>query len=376
MKITRIVPFQLDWAEPGRPGADTAGGRGAFVRIETEDGLFGLGEASPMEGGFVPLTIIARRMAPFLVGKDFFDHEVLQERLFHKLVKLGPEYAVTSALAALDIAFWDLKGKALGQPVYRLLGGAWRTTMPCYASIGGNGARSVDEVLRVVEGRVAKEGVKAVKIRWDGDRTVIDADISGDIAKARAVRKMLGDDFTLGFDANNGYSVGGAMRVGRALEELGYAWFEEPVQHYHVAAMGEVAQRLSITVSAGEQTYTLQGVKDLINAGVRMVQPDPVKMGGISGMRQCVALAHAHGVELVPHQTQPSIGNAANLHVLATVMHATKPAELADGWSRTADTFVNAPQPDGGCLVVPDGPGLGLAIDDTMLARRRLDIGG
>ena len=374
MKITRIVPFQLDWAEPGRPGADTAGGRGAFVRVETEDGLFGLGEASPMEGGFVPLSIIARRMAPFLVGKDSLDHEVLQEQLFHKLVKLGPEYAVTSALAALDIAFWDLKGKALGQPVYRLLGGAWRTTMPCYASIGGNGARSVDEVLRVVEGRVAKEGVKAVKIRWDGDRTVIDADISGDIAKARAVRSMLGDDFTLGFDANNGYSVGGAMRVGRALEELGYAWFEEPVQHYHVAAMGEVAQRLSITVSAGEQTYTLQGVKDLINAGVRMVQPDPVKMGGITGLRQCAALAHAHGVELVPHQTQPSIGHLANMHIMATVMHLAKPVELNSGWERASLVFRNPSEPTNGHVSLPSAPGLGAEFDAAEMQRRTIPV--
>jgi len=374
MKITRIVPFQLDWAEPGRPGADTAGGRGAFVRVETEDGLFGLGEASPMEGGFVPLTIIARRMAPFLVGKDFLDHEVLQEQLFHKLVKLGPEYAVTSALAALDIAFWDLKGKALGQPVYRLLGGAWRTSMPCYASIGGNGARSVDEVLRVVEGRVAKEGVKAVKIRWDGDRTVIDADIAGDIAKARAVRRMLGDDFTLGFDANNGYSVGGAMRVGRALEELGYAWFEEPVQHYHVSAMGEVAQRLSITVSAGEQTYTLQGVKDLINAGVRMVQPDPVKMGGITGLRQCAALAHAHGVELVPHQTQPSIGHLANMHIMASVMHLAKPVELNSGWERASLVFRNPSEPTNGCVSLPSAPGLGAEFDAAEMQRRTIPV--
>ena len=93
-------------------------------------------------------------------------------------------------------------------------------------------------------------------------------------------------------------------------------WFEEPVQHYHVKAMGEVAQRLDITVSAGEQSYTLQSVAELIDAGVRMVQPDIVKMGGITGLMQCAALCHAHGVEFVPHQTQPAIGNAANLHVL------------------------------------------------------------
>ena len=144
------------------------------------------------------------------------------------------------------------------------------------------------------------------------------------------MRRLVGDGFPLAFDANNGYSVGGAIRVGRALEELGYWWFEEPVQHYHVKAMGEVAQKLDITVSAGEQTYTLSGLADLIAAGVRMVQPDIVKMGGITGLMRCVALAHAHGVELVPHQTQPTIGHMANLHLAASQLHATKPCELND----------------------------------------------
>jgi L-alanine-DL-glutamate epimerase-like enolase superfamily enzyme len=365
MKITRVEPFQVEWGEPGQKTS-----RSAFVRIETEDGRFGLGEASPMEGGLASLVIIARHMAPFLVGKDVLDHAVLLETLLHRLVKLGPEGALSGALAALDIALWDLKGKLLGRPVHKLLGGAWRTNLTCYASIGGNAWRTVDEVVQIVERRVAKEKPAAVKIRWDGNRTAVDVDIPGDIAKAKAVRKALGDGFMLGFDANNGYSIGGAMRVGRALEELGYAWFEEPVQHYHVAAMGEVAQRLDITVSAGEQTYTLQGVKDLINAGVRMVQPDITKMGGITGMMQCAALAHAHGVELVPHQTQPSIGQLANLHLLSTIMHLAKPVELADNWERVGSVFRNPSEPVEGLFTLPTAPGLGMEFDAAELQRR------
>ncbi len=368
MKITKVEPFQVNWGGVG----EGFGARGALVRIETEDGIFGLGEASPMEGGQVPLFVIARHIAPFLIGKDVLDHEVLQDMLWHKLVKLGPDYSVTAALAAIDTACWDIKGKAFGQPIYKLLGGAWRTTMPVYASIGQNAWRSVDETVRLVEARVTKEKVKAVKIRFDPDRTKVDADIPNDIAKARAVRKLVGDDFILGFDANNGYTVGGAMRVGRVLEELGYTWFEEPVQHYHVAGMGEVAQRLDITVSAGEQTYTLQGVKDLINAGVRMVQPDPVKMGGISGLRQCAALAHAHGVELVPHQTQPSIGHLANMHIMATVMHLAKPVELNSDWERASLIFKNPSEPVDGMVTLPTGPGLGAEYDPAELERRTI----
>jgi L-alanine-DL-glutamate epimerase-like enolase superfamily enzyme len=229
-------------------------------------------------------------------------------------------------------------------------------------------------VVGVVAARMAAEHPAAVKIRLDGDRTRLDVDIPGDIARATAVRALVGDSYPLAFDANNGYSVGGAIRVGRALEALGYLWFEEPVQHYHVAAMGEVAQRLDITVSAGEQTYTLQGVADLIAAGVRMVQPDIVKMGGITGLMQCAALCQAHGVELVPHQTQPTIGLAANLHVLATLMHITKPVELADGWSRAAMGFLDPPTPQAGHFAVPTGPGLGLALDPAQFEARRLPL--
>ncbi len=368
MKITKVDTFQIEWGTPGVPRMGT---RSAFVRIETEDGQFGLGEASPMQGGLASLVILANDMAPFLIGKDVLDHAVLLDTLFHKCIKLGPEGVTTAALAALDIALWDLKGKLLGQPVYKLLGGAWRTSLTCYSSVGGNAWRTVDEVVDVVMRRVEKEKPAAVKIRWDGDRTKQDVDIPGDIAKARAVRKALGDGFVLGFDANNGYSVGGAMRVGRALEELGYVWFEEPVQHYDVRGMGEVAQRLDITVSAAEQTYTLQALVDMIHAGVRMVQPDIVKMGGITGLMQCAAICHAHGVELVPHQTQPTIGHVANLHVLAALMHLTKPAEYADASGRMDIGFKDPPRPVDGRFVVPQGPGLGLEVDEAEINKRR-----
>jgi L-alanine-DL-glutamate epimerase-like enolase superfamily enzyme len=369
MKITDIETFQVSWAPNDKPQQ-----RSAFVRVHGDDGLSGIGEASPMQGGVASLGIIARDIAPTLIGQDPLDHAVLLDTALHTFVKLGPEGALTGALAALDIALWDLKGKLLGQPIYKLLGGAWRTSLPFYASIGGNGVRGVDEVLRIVEQRL-KDNPAAVKIRFDNDRTRLDGDIPGDIAKARAVRKLVGDGFPLAFDANNGYSTGGAIRVGRALEELGYWWFEEPVQHYHVRAMGEVAQRLDITVSAGEQTYTLPGVADLIMAGVRMVQPDIVKMGGITGLTRCAALAHAHGVELVPHQTQPTIGHMASLHVVASQLHLTKPCELNDPSPRMHAVFDNPPKPVDGLFHLPTGPGLGLIVNETELAKRRISVG-
>jgi len=354
MKIDRLEAFQIQWSPGEKPIQ-----RSAFVAVHSDNGQIGIGEASPMQGGLVSLGIIVHDIAPALRGADPLDHAVLQDRLLHRLVKLGPEGALTGALAAVDIALWDLKGKLLGQPIYKLLGGAWRTALPFYASIGGNGQRSVDEVLRVVEQRMADKPA-AIKIRFDNDRTQPDADIVGDIAKARAVRRLVGDTFPLAFDANNGFSTGGAIRVGRALEELGFWWFEEPVQHYHIKAMGEVARKLDITVSAGEQSYTTAAIADLIDAGVRMVQPDIVKMGGITGLLRCAALTQAHGVELVPHQTQPTIGHLASLHVAAAQAHATKPCEWNDPSPRMHGVFADAPRPVGGLFHLPNAPGLGI----------------
>ncbi|WP_439631982.1 mandelate racemase/muconate lactonizing enzyme family protein [Shinella sp.] len=363
--IKSVDAFQVTWTENEPPGRRTA-----IVRVTTEDGLVGYGEASPMMGGEHSLGIV-RDFAGSLTGLDALDQAVIHDRLLHKYVKLGPEGAVTGALAALDIALWDVKGKYFDLPIYKLLGGAWRTELPFYSSVGRNAGRTVDETVQAVEERLKSERPAAVKIRWDGDRTRQDYDIPGDIAKAKAVRKLVGDDFPLAFDANNQYSVGGAIRVGRALEELGYIWFEEPVQHYNVRAMGEVAQRLDITVSAAEQSYTTQAVVDMINAGVRMVQPDIIKMGGITGLMQCAAICFAHGVELVPHQTQPTIAHAANLHLLATLMHNTKPAEFSDPSTRMHVAFANPPIPENGKFKVPSGPGLGLIVHDAELEKRR-----
>ena len=370
MEINRVEAFQVQWDQDENPAR-----RSAFVRIHTDDGLFEIGEASPMQGGAASLGIIERDIGPSLIGADPLDHALLHDQLLHRLAKLGPEGALSGALAAIDLALWDLKGKLLGLPIYKLLGGAWRTALPFYASIGHNGARErdVDEVCRVVERRL-KDGPAAVKIRFDSDRVTPDLDIKGDIAKARAVRRLVGNDFPLAFDANNGYSVGGAIRVGRALEELGYWWFEEPAQHYHVSRTGEVARALDITVSAGEQTYTTAGVVDLINAGIRMVQPDIVKMGGVTGLLRCAAVCQAHGVELVPHQTQPTIGHMANLHVCAAQPQATKPCEWDDPSSRRHVVFDNPPKPKDGLFHLPTAPGLGLAFIEEELERRRVPL--
>ena len=119
MKITRVEPFQVQWSADTKPTQ-----RSAFVRVDTDEGITGWGEASPMQGGRASLCMIKHDIAHRLVGEDPFDHAVLLDTAMHELVKLGPEGALTGALAAIDIALWDIKGKATGRPIYKLIGGA------------------------------------------------------------------------------------------------------------------------------------------------------------------------------------------------------------------------------------------------------------
>ena len=156
MKITKVETFLVRWGDVARLSPEAAFGAATAVVAVHAGGLVGLGAASPMQGGVASLQVIARDMTPALMGADVLDHAVILDRLLHKLIKLGPDGIVTGALAAIDIALWDLKGKAFRQPIYKLLGGAWRTRIPFYASIGNNGARDVDGVVKAVAMSILK----------------------------------------------------------------------------------------------------------------------------------------------------------------------------------------------------------------------------
>ena len=148
MQIERVEAFQIQWSPD-----DTPGQRSAFVRVWTDDGHYGVGEASPMQGGLASLGMIIHDIAPRLIGADPLDQAVLQDRLNHSLAKLGPDGALTGALAAIDIALWDLKGKIFGQPIYKLLGGgcrsmprsaatAWSASWTMFCTSSSNGCRT------------------------------------------------------------------------------------------------------------------------------------------------------------------------------------------------------------------------------------------
>lgn len=338
-------------------------GRSIFVQVFTDEGITGLGECSPMNAP-VLAHFVETVLRPLCLGRDPLQIDRLWTEMFYRPYKLGVMGAHLEALAGVDIALWDILGKATGLPVCVLLGGCYRDRVRMYASLGGGSGRTPAEQAAVVEDHLGK-GYTAIKIRMDwGYRTDVDPD--KDWAMFRECKKLTGDAVPLSFDANNGYSPSTAIIQGRRFESLGIYHFEEPVMVDDYAGYAEVARALDVPVSAGEHEYTRWQFRDLIERGqVDIIQPDIIKCGGISEIRKIAALGEAHHKHMVPHQTQPTIGTAANLHFIASLRDATRPQEFSGVSERLNGLFKEPLVLQDGHITIPQKPGLGLELDES-----------
>ena len=340
--------------------------RGTLVRVYTDEGIVGLGEAP----GFPGLRgLIEEGLKPIVLGKDPRLVTRLWDQMFYGTTRTGPKGLQTTAIGAIDIACWDIAGKAAGMPISNLLGGPVRTTIPVYLSIGLGWERQPEEMLELVQaGYVA--GHRAFKIRmdWNSDRQ--DANPAKDLEMFRLCREFLPPEVPLSFDANNGYSVSTAIRQGHAFEELGIAHFEEPLPQYDYLGLRQVADALDVPVSSGEQEHTRWQFRDLIQIGnPDILQPDIVMAGGISESRRIYDLATAFNKPTMPHCPSAGISSAASLHLYSTYVNATRPHEY-QVWNRELlDLYQNPILPSNGTVTLPTSPGLGLELDERALER-------
>ena len=353
MKITDVKAYPLKT-------------RTALVRIFTDEGIEGIGECSPMNieimAHFVEIAL-----KPLLVSRDPLDIEQLWNEMYLRTYKLGVQGTQPSCIAGVDIALWDIKGKVTGMPIYKLMGGAARTTFTMYKSIGGGMRMMPDEMLDLVK-TAHDQGFKAVKIRMDYGPFKQDVDLDKDLEMFRVCRDFLPDSTPLSFDANNGYSVNSAIQQGRRFEEFGIYHFEEPVAQYNYEGIRQVADALDVPISAGEHEYTRWQFRDLIlQARPDILQPDIVKCAGITEMKRIATLAETFDMQLLPHQTQPSIGNAASLHVVSTLPQSTRPHEYTGPRPDLDDLFDDPWEFVDGQITIPDRPGLGLTLNEKAL---------
>ncbi len=345
-----------------------------FVIVRTDGGITGYGESSPMNVR-ANAAMINEALKPLVVGQNALDRDRLWERMYFTTYKLGVMGAQPEAIAGIDIALWDIFGKAAGQNLSQLFGGRRRDRVRMYASIG-NGAESTPEEMARRAARAAEDGHTMVKIRMDWSTRRTDANPAHDWAVLSTVRKALGEKVELGFDANNGFSVSTAIRLGRRFQdELGIIHYEEPVAQYDYAGIAQVVDALDVPVAAGEQEYTRWQFRDLITqANVDVVQPDVTKCAGISEALRIAALASTYNRMLVPHQTQPALGTAATLHFTACFTREERAQEYDINSKRAIlNRIIHPPlEQKGGYLPVPEGPGLGIEVDETELKKLRV----
>jgi L-rhamnonate dehydratase len=340
------------------------------VRVHTDAGIVGIGEVDSAPE-VVKAVIdapashaIASGLRHVLIGQDPLEVERLWDAMYRAAIYYGRRGVALHALSGIDIALWDIKGKARGKPVSALIGNVQRTRVRAYASTLMPDTE--DEVARKVSELVDRYGFTAVKLGWGP----LGQDAAHDVKLARAARRAVGDSVDILIDAGLGYGADAdvAVRVARELEQLGIFWLEEPFLPDALEAYAKLADTVDINIAAGEEDTTVWGFRELVERGhVDVLQPDVTRCGGITELLRIAQYAKSVGKVCVPHAWKSGIIKAASLHVNAV---------LPDAWFQeycVADTPLNTrltrqtfPLHDG-YVDVPTAPGLGVELDPDVL---------
>ena len=337
--------------------------RSVFLEIHTDEGVVGLsGPCGRMEA-----FIISTALAPLLVGRDAGATERLWDIMRRAMIH-GRKGETMMAISVVDCGLWDLKGKALGKPVYELLGGPTRTRFPAYASALGFSIEPEAAAKRAAQ--FAADGFAATK--WffrdgpsDGQRG-----IRRNIELARALRDAVGDDVDIMLDAWSSWNVPYAVRMAEELADFGIRWLEEPVMADNLQSYIDIQRASPIDISGGEHEYTRWGFRQIVeNRAMDVLQPDIYWCGGISETVKICALASAFDLPVIPH----GHSSHATAHLIASQPPTVTPIqEFLIKWNAVHQFFLKDPlNPVNGVITVPDAPGLGLAIDESKVDEER-----
>lgn len=338
-----------------------------FVEVLSDAGVSGWGE-SATDNTYTADALIHHGLKSRVIGEDIFDAERLWDTMFYKNHDLGPGGALTNAMSGIDCALWDLKGRLLGLPVHKLIGGAYRDRIRVYGSFGiGNDKKMPPADAAAKAAKFVAMGFTAVKCRLQIRELNLNPDPEIAFDYARAVREAVGDDIDLLIDVNNGYTANRAIDVGKRLrEEFNVMYFEDPVSDQSDREMKQAIEGLDIPIIAGEKEYTRWQFADLIlNGDPDVINPDVLKVGGITEMKKIAVLAQTFHKPIIPHNTRPTLGTAASLQFVASIPNAGPLMEFPDVDEFTelmALMRTNVEFKDGS-LMVPLVPGMGLDPD-------------
>ena len=331
----------------------------SLVRVRTDEGIVGLG--SVYSHPDLVRTVVERQLRPALVGENPLEIERLWERCYALTRWYGRKGVALSAIGGIDIALWDIKGKAAGERICDMVGPA-KERVPAYASgllWKADVAELKDEARQHLD-----DGFWGMKMRLgrhaDYDRAGLDA-----------VRKVVGPDVRLMVDGNARYSLSEAVRMAPQFESAGVFWLEEPFPPEEPESFQALRPSLrGIPLAAGENEFGLQGFRELIDHDVvQIAQPDCCRCGGITEALRIAGHAQRRGVRIAPHTWSDAVALTANMHLVSAC-----PAALTVEVDRTGNPFIDellvgGPRIEEGFAVIPDGPGLGVELNEDAVAR-------
>jgi len=336
------------------------------VEVETADGLVGLGEGFCRISARIHAAFVDQLLAPRILGRDARDRRALW-RAMRATISGQPGGQIVEAMAAVDIALWDIAGQDAGQPVHRLLGGMGRTRVRAYAS---SVMWADDAAVEAEVRRVLAAGYREIKVK-------IGQPVEAAIRRAHFVRRLVGDEIKLYADANWAFDVDDALRVAHGLVDAGYLFLEEPIVAHDREGYRHLARRSPIRLAAGEADYVAsEALARLSDRSVGLIQPDVARSGGITETWRIAELAAAHNTAFAPHMgLSGAICAAASLHLAAAAeTFLTYESMYYDNPLRTELCHPVVGEPGDlvdGELPVPSGPGLGVRLNRDVLERYR-----
>mgnify|MGYP001316323570 CR=1 FL=1 len=352
-----------------------------FVHVYTDEGITGLGEAG--NWGYLESTADAiRKFSSYLIGKDPFRIEDFGQNFLRSVYFRGS--VIMSAISAIDIALWDIKGKKLGVPVYELLGGRTRDRIRVYASPM---KKDTDEAtLRASYTELKNMGFTAAKIFVNGPLKSTENGrdefysrrVEDEIEKVRIVREAVGYDFDLILEAHRGMTVPEAIAFGRGVEKYRPMIFEDPITPDNVDAMAEVAARVAVPIATGERYMNLREYEVLLaRHAAQYVRPDVCAVGGITTTKKICAVAEAYEVQVIPHNPLGPVSTAACLQICACIPNLgiqELPGFCLNG---AEDAMVQQKlEFKDGFMVIPEGPGIGVELAEDAAERYPADERG
>jgi len=361
----------VDLTEPVAMGLGLVVKREAVVvKVTTESGLVGWGEAHHARSPRAMETLINTTMRSLVVGLDASATVPIWQRVYaNQIATHGMGAASVTALSGIDTALWDIRGKIAGWPLYRLLGGQSRA-IPAYAGGITLGFQSPESLVSEVHGLV-DSGYRAVKLR-------LGEGLAADLGRITAVRDAFGPELEIFVDANAQYTMAEATQIAPELERYRVGWFEEPFPPHAYRCYGDLKQLTAVPLAAGENHFTRFEFQRLLDDGaVRVFQPDVSKTGGVTEMLRIAAMASASSLPFCPHTAITGISMSATLHLMSALPNAEWfEAELTRG-NGLRDELCETPYEldRAGCVRPREGDGLGVAVDEDYLRAHPLTDG-